>query len=74
MAMVAAMFHRARECGCHFVATSPMDESAEGFWRAAGLGPNIARFHPTELAELRGLENFQGLRVRGLQSLNYSWV
>ena len=57
MAMAAAMFRRARELGCDFVATSPMDESAEGFWRAAGLDSNTARFHPTQLAELRGLES-----------------
>ena len=45
--MVAALFHRARDLGFRFLATIPLDKSAEGFWRAAGLGSNTARFHPT---------------------------
>lgn len=56
-AMVAALFHRARDLEFRFLATSPLDKSAEGFWRAAGLGSNTARFHPTELAGLQGLES-----------------
>ena len=55
--MVAALFHRARDLGFRFLATSPLDKSAENLWRAAGLGSNTARFHPTELAELQGLES-----------------